>query len=41
LKGEKTLLIKQAYKWYKQRKNLKLQNQSLKVKVLMKNQGEN
>jgi len=26
LKRENTLLIKQSYKWYKQRKNLKLQN---------------
>jgi len=35
LKKENILLEKQAYKWFKQKKKLRLQNQSLQVKVLM------
>jgi len=36
LKKENILLEKQAYKWFKQKKKLKLQNQNLQVKVFMR-----
>ena len=36
LQKENALLTKQAYQWYKQKLALKLKNQILKVKVLMK-----
>jgi hypothetical protein len=35
LKKENVLLEKQVYKWFKQKKKLRLQNQNLQVKVLM------